>query len=40
MEDKALNIMHSLLKNIKELEKKGVDFEQFGEFMESWVKAK
>ncbi|MFH1225656.1 MAG: site-specific integrase [Candidatus Diapherotrites archaeon] len=39
-EDKALAVMQDMLKNIKELERKGIDFKQFGEFMESWVKAK
>jgi len=37
--DTALNMMHSMLNNFKELEKKGFDLQQFSKFMESWAKA-
>ncbi len=38
-EEKALQMMQTLLKNFRELEQKGIDFKQFSEFMEAWVKA-
>jgi len=38
-EGKALSMMQNLLQNMRQLERKGVDFKQFSEFMENWVKA-
>ncbi|MBN1941581.1 MAG: site-specific integrase [Candidatus Diapherotrites archaeon] len=36
--DKALNLMHALAENFKELEKRGFDLKQFSEFMQAWNK--
>lgn len=37
--EKALELVQGLLKSVKELEHKGIEFKQFSEFMETWVKA-
>ena len=36
-QEKAFGVMQGVLENFKELERKGMDFSQFGKFLENWV---